>query len=138
MKQSVIYDSMNRFISSLNPECHAVFEHEYVPDEKLKTRIKAEKVLGASCFSEGCDIIELISDIIYDSTEIVLWLKNESIKEDLRIVTEVQECGKKYMRKNHVWQQGAIPCNHVVVIVRKIFDRYGYFDKIVLVTAYPI
>lgn len=138
MKQSVIYEYINQFVESLNSECHAVFEHEYVSDENLKTRIKAESVSGASCFYDGCDVIELISDIVYDSTDIVIWLKNDEIREDLRIVADIPSCGKKYMRKNHVWSDGAIQCDHVIVLLRKIYDKYGCLDKVVLLTAYPI
>lgn len=137
-RQSYYYELINRCIDEMNNEHHAVFEHSYKTDEQLKLRVGCEGVIGASCFHEDMDIVETISDILYDAVEIIPWLKNASANEDLRLVIKHPNCGKKYLKsRNHDWSKGAIPCNSIVVFLGKKMDMAGCVTGMYIKTAFP-
>ena len=138
MKQSDAYNMIGDLIDSLTEKKHhAVYEHEYKTDEQLKTRIAVEKKLAASCFAENMDVTETVCNIIEESPDVVNWILNS--KDDfLRIKVEMKDCGKKYLKNiNHNWNDGAIICNYVTVILGKDYDNYKYINGIHLLTAYP-
>lgn len=138
MKQALVYNLIEECCENLTAEHHAVFEHEYKSDEKLMTRIKAEHTIGASCFNPDIDIVEAIKDAIYESETLLSYMKNDEVKDAFRISYEMENCGKKYLRKDHDWSQGALACDHIIVIVQKVYDKYGYCSKLVVLTAYPV
>lgn len=140
-KNKYLYSLIEECVESMNNNHHCIYEHSYKSDEQLKTRIscRQEAIRGASCFNEDCDILEIVSDIIYESTLILPWLKlDESGKSDLRLVQEVPNCGKKFLKGfDHNWKDGAITCNKVIVILGKKLDKAGCVVQMYVKTAYP-
>lgn len=136
-----LYEVMNRCIEEMDNEHHCVFEHSYKTDDQLKTRLssRVEGVKGASCFYEDVDIAETVSDIIYDSMEILPWLKNTAEKTDLVVYAEYPDCGKKFLKsREHDWSTGAINCNTVALVLGKKTDIAGCVTKMYIKTCYPI
>lgn len=139
VKQSYYYELINQCIDAMNNEHHVVFEHSYKSDEQLKNRVSCEPIEGASCFNEDIDIVDLVSDIIYDAVEILPWLKNSSITGDIRLVHKMPSCGRKFLKsRTHDWSTGAIECNTVVVFLGKQIDMAGGVTKMFIRTAFPI
>jgi hypothetical protein len=141
MKQSKMqyfYEVIETCVEGLlSVKSHAVYEHEYKTDEQLKTRCAIEKTAGASCFNEGVDVVEKIVDIIYDSTVIIPWLDSET-NDDLLIVTEEKGCGRKFLRSgNHVWADGALVCDKIILILGKRRDMAGGVTGMYVKTCYP-
>ena len=141
-KNMYFYGLIEECINSMDDEHHCVFEHSFKSDEQLKTRIscRQESIRGASCFNEGDDIVEIVSDIIYDAPEVLPWLKLDepSGKSDLRLVQEVPNCGKKYLRSySHNWENGPIVCNKIVIILGKKLDKAGCVVQMYIKSAYP-
>lgn len=141
MKQSKIqylYEVIENCVENvLSEKNHAVYEHEYKTDEQLKTRCATEKTAGASCFNEGVDVAEKIADIIYDSTIIIPWLDSKT-DDDLLVVTDEENCGRKFLRSgSHVWADGALTCTKVVLILGKARDMAGCVTKMYVKTCYP-
>lgn len=138
MKQSDAYEMIGDLIDRLTEKKHhAVYEHEWKTDEQLKTRIAVEKKPAASCFNEGTDITELIINAIEESSEVLPWLTKSN--EDILIIkTACENCGKKFLRSiEHNWEDGAITCDYVIVIIGKDYDSCKYISGIHLLTAYP-
>lgn len=132
------YQLIEECVETFNEAHHAIFEHSFKTDEQLMNRIRCESVDGASCFSKEMDIVEVVSDIIYESTELLKWMK-EKDDGDLRLSEPVENCGKKYLSsKAHDWRKGAIPCNTVIVILGKKYDISGSVIGIYVKTAYPV
>lgn len=141
MKQSKIeylYGLIDECIDGLGNLDHAVYMHEFQSDEELQHRCKTSSVRGASCFNEGDDICEIVTDIIYDAPELIPWMKLPG-DEDLRLVVEVPACGKKFLKdfSAHDWADGALTCDHIVVILGKKLDFAGCLTSIFVRTAYP-
>lgn len=137
-RNEYLYEVIEKCINNLSSEHHAVYEHMYKTDEQLKTRCAVEKTEGASCFNAGTDIIEVVSDIIYDSVEILPWLANKDAADILRLVVASPNCGRKFLNSGrHNWKDGAIICNEVVVFLKKISDKCGCVTRLELVTVYP-
>ncbi len=136
-KLQYFYGLIEECIDSLGSLEHAVYAHSFQDDEKLKDRCRAEKVRGASCFNEGDDIVEIVADILYDSTELLAWMKMTG-DEDLRLVVEQPACGKKFLKDfRHDWEAGALICDRIVVVLGKKLDQGGCLTKIFVRTAYP-
>lgn len=134
-KIEYLYGIIEDCVESLE-EHHAVFEHSYKTDEELKTRCAVEKTAGASCFNKGVDVAEKIADIIYDSVEILPWLKS-TVNDPLRIVVEEEACGKKFLKdKKHNWDEGALICNKVVLLLGKEVDKYNCLVRMYVITCY--
>lgn len=137
-KMDYIYALIEECVESITQDTHAIIEHQYKTDEQLKTRVSVEKTIGASCFAKDVDAVELITDCIYDSIEILQWMKNNKVTEDLIIHLEQDGCGKKFIKnRTHNWEDGAIVCNVVTVILGKKMDKAGCLTGIFLKTAYP-
>lgn len=142
MKQSkmqYVYEIIEKCVEELETgTCHAILEHTQKTDEQLINRIAVEKTLGASTFSEEVDAVELISDCIYDSVELISWIKQDRIKEDIIIHSDCPACGRKFIKDwSHNWQDGSLPCNTVTVILGKRFDEGNCLVGIYVKTAYP-
>lgn len=66
-------------------------------------------------------------------------IQPESTEKNLIIKVECENCGKKFLRSiEHNWEDGAITCNQIEIILSKKNNDYGYVNYIYLYTAYPI
>lgn len=141
MKQSkmqYLYEVIEKCVEKvLSEKNHAVYEHEYKTDDQLKTRCAVEKTAGASCFTKGVDVAEKIVDIIYDSTIIIPWLDSQT-DCDLLIAVDEPKCGKKFLRSgNHVWANGSLECDKIILVLGKEKDIAGCLTKMYVKTCYP-
>lgn len=142
MKQSkmqYVYQIIEKCVENLQEiPSHAILEHTGKSDEQLINRIAVEKTQGASTFADGLDAVELISDCIYDSVELISWIKNNRITEDIIIHSEYSNCGRKFIKdRSHNWEDGSLPCDTVTVILGKVFDKGNCLIGIYVKTAYP-
>ena len=117
---------------------HACYEHEYMTDEKLMQRVILGKQSGKSCFNKDIDIQGVICDMLESSGDIIKWLRDVNSDKYLQIEEEMPNCGRKYLRsKNHNWEDGAITCDKVILILVKDTDLAGGVERIDVVTCYP-
>lgn len=140
MKQSgneYYYSLIEELIESITIEHHAVYGHANMDDEILKTRSSIEH-LDASCFNGNSEeTIEIITDVVYEDINLLAWMKS-NVREDYIINVRKEGCGRKFLHKgSHNWQNGAIVCNNVRVILGKRFDVSGALTALYLITAYP-
>lgn len=142
MSQSIsyYYKIVEESLDNLNLLSHACTEHAYAPDFYLQCRIKGQHVKAASCFNKDVDVAEIIREVVESQDGLVSWLKDPTNNE--RIFTseegEYPNIGRKFLNsREHNWEDGAIPCNQVVVICGKHFDEAGCLTDIYVKTCYP-
>lgn len=130
------YELITDCAESIDTAHHAVKLHMLQSDAMLRDRIHVEKLTGCSCFLTNnlLEVVELIQDVIYESKDIVKYVMNMDIKDDIRIVANYPGIGKKFLSSK---QEVAIPCDSVVVIISKEFDEYGFLHKLYVKTCYP-
>ncbi len=139
MKDSLFFEMLEDFEVDVLTRfyVHAVEEHSYVEDELLKNRIRVERVRGASCFSKDTDIRAMIVKMVRNSAKILVWLDSDR-KEDFVIKAKKADCGKKFLNdKSHNWSNGALPCDTIVLILGKRFDKAGCLEGFYVKTCYP-
>lgn len=137
-KNEYYYALIEKLVESITIEHHAVCEHDNKTDAVLKTRCSIEKK-NSSCFNfDKKEVIELITDAIYDDITLLAWIKS-NVKDDYVITTTYENCGRKYIKSGtHIWKNGSLQCDQFRIILGKKHDLSGAVIQVYLKSAYPV
>ena len=134
-----VYDMITDCAESAYTSDHMLVNHSYrLTDDDLKKRIRREKISAASRFSKEVFVADIVASTIEESPELIPWVMDSNSLDEIKIYGEYQNIGVKFEAGlQHNWEEGAIVCNQICIVIKKERNAYG-LSKLVLLTAYPV